>query len=1153
MAGPFDTFNDMEFQHWIPQLLRQSKNLPTVTRVLSARSAVGTNAWFAARDARGELDGYLADVQGAWRLADDLPLGPAPVGLQCICALILASVAELAGQIPPALSECFMHARVWTRDQAIAYARANPNAEAALEAISNVVEVMDGMGGDPGTAANRESLLALALATGRRRMTERKTMLFAKMASGGAPHEAAALLDGLAYEENEGTRLGGFHEIIPSLPPDLLARAASIARDFRTPSMKAEALATVAGRMGEDQQPLVIEEVLEVARSVIATDRSNGTRLLETLVGAVPDAYVEAVVNIAGQGKVSEDLVQHLTAAFLRRLATSDPEWASAEAEYLSGVQRDSVLTAAAVSAAHRGGWEAALEIISRIADDRNMRADALIAILPVLPAVDDDRFLREVSRLNAALMREVLRKIVTATPLSGRAARALYGIVESLRDEQDRFEACAVIAPVLGVDHVSDMLAQILADARYVTDSALADLAPGLTLAQTRQAFDWLALGHAIFGSEIATALGLRLVHLGHPEEAISRLADTRLHFERASALAALASKVPEHLVPAIRAACQPPPVAEKRMAARLALLPHLRSDDARQLASEIIADAASIPSRSWQLEALSHLVRDGISDAQTPLTEAIQDTCATGRGVNVDNDVVDALRAAGPAAVWTPDLLTALSTLKPSKRLSALLIVAATAGIAATQAAQAAVNLVVTEPEALNDADWDWDESVSSAAVASAVLAVDDDEDFCRAASALVSFIGPDELPRVVHRAQDIRVTRARLLLLASLSLALQMQDEPSGEHEISPAGIAATEDLHSDEWIHDETLLPAGLVVLGPVPALRGRVLERLSKLARTATDHETVLDLVLDISGVLNDKTPADLVTRGIDAVVELETSIAWWKVTQLAQFASEADIERLLYALRDSERLPCRSDVAAYVAAAIARRAVDLETDHLVRDSLRSINSSAMNLIEAADALGTLPDDVLPIADQVACDDQAYGSLVVAAAQRGDALLAMANLGNISSSWVGKNTRQDALQHAAARAAPEISIDLVEPVSGLPPALRAEPLASLAVKAPAATRTAIIGRAMRATSELGGRGASERRRVMDIVGDRLTKGTAAALAGLWKDAVRASSAKGRDDVLIDIAVFARPLIVQFGPDMANALGNAIAVAGADSWP
>jgi hypothetical protein len=65
-----------------------------------------TNAWYAAKEAVGDTAGYLADVQRAWRLANQSAESEAIV-LQCRYALITASVNSLATNLPPAYEQLY--------------------------------------------------------------------------------------------------------------------------------------------------------------------------------------------------------------------------------------------------------------------------------------------------------------------------------------------------------------------------------------------------------------------------------------------------------------------------------------------------------------------------------------------------------------------------------------------------------------------------------------------------------------------------------------------------------------------------------------------------------------------------------------------------------------------------------------------------------------------------------------------------------------------------------------------------------------------------------------------------------------------------------------------------------------------------------------
>lgn len=66
-------------------------------RLLHLDTGAGRNAWYEAKWAVDDLDGYQADLQAAWRSS------VSDTGDQVDCALIAASISQLARQLPPGL------------------------------------------------------------------------------------------------------------------------------------------------------------------------------------------------------------------------------------------------------------------------------------------------------------------------------------------------------------------------------------------------------------------------------------------------------------------------------------------------------------------------------------------------------------------------------------------------------------------------------------------------------------------------------------------------------------------------------------------------------------------------------------------------------------------------------------------------------------------------------------------------------------------------------------------------------------------------------------------------------------------------------------------------------------------------------------------
>lgn len=106
-------------------------------RLLALETSERRNAWYEAREAMGDTDGFLADVTRAWRLAegvyspaDSTHMGQS-IGLQCRYGLITASISSLATNCPPALLVTLVEKGIWSPARGVAYAQriAEPNSK----------------------------------------------------------------------------------------------------------------------------------------------------------------------------------------------------------------------------------------------------------------------------------------------------------------------------------------------------------------------------------------------------------------------------------------------------------------------------------------------------------------------------------------------------------------------------------------------------------------------------------------------------------------------------------------------------------------------------------------------------------------------------------------------------------------------------------------------------------------------------------------------------------------------------------------------------------------------------------------------------------------------------------------------------------------
>jgi hypothetical protein len=111
-------------QGWLDHLVRQDQ---------AKREYPCRNDWYEIREERGDIEGYLADVERAWQLTErgiiaeqgnERPLKA--TGLQCGYALFRASIGRLALNIPSNLLAALVKRKIWTQTQAVVYAELLP-------------------------------------------------------------------------------------------------------------------------------------------------------------------------------------------------------------------------------------------------------------------------------------------------------------------------------------------------------------------------------------------------------------------------------------------------------------------------------------------------------------------------------------------------------------------------------------------------------------------------------------------------------------------------------------------------------------------------------------------------------------------------------------------------------------------------------------------------------------------------------------------------------------------------------------------------------------------------------------------------------------------------------------------------------------------
>jgi hypothetical protein len=141
--GPFAALDDYDVRHVVTHLMRAGRE-QDVHRLLHLETgAERRNGWFAERERRGDVGGYLDDVAQAWTAASRAVADAIADGRQAVAlpvelryTLITSSINSLSRNLPPALLAALVADRTWSITQALRYAAQQPFAPLRAEAFA---------------------------------------------------------------------------------------------------------------------------------------------------------------------------------------------------------------------------------------------------------------------------------------------------------------------------------------------------------------------------------------------------------------------------------------------------------------------------------------------------------------------------------------------------------------------------------------------------------------------------------------------------------------------------------------------------------------------------------------------------------------------------------------------------------------------------------------------------------------------------------------------------------------------------------------------------------------------------------------------------------------------------------------------------------
>jgi Trypsin-like peptidase domain len=268
-----------------------------LARLFGVRSKVMHEhlVWHRIRTQWGDLGGYLADIERAWRLAEaagqkpDLSGPESAIALQCRYALLTASLRTLSTNIPSNILAGLVQEDIWRPNQALAYAIAQPDEGHRNRMLMDIVPVL-------ASAGQPDEALAAAIRISHGGM---QSQSLAKV----APHAPPALWPRLLDQA----------ELLMTIPPhELTGMREETDKDIRSfyrARLRANILASLIAHVPQS----LLHKACEVARKVApALDRVFALAIL--LPHLRPDGRMTVLAEAREQLKLIPNEVEQALA-----------------------------------------------------------------------------------------------------------------------------------------------------------------------------------------------------------------------------------------------------------------------------------------------------------------------------------------------------------------------------------------------------------------------------------------------------------------------------------------------------------------------------------------------------------------------------------------------------------------------------------------------------------------------------------------------------------------------------------------------------------------------------------------------------------------------------------------------------------------------
>jgi hypothetical protein len=1128
MSGPFEQFTDYDFRHWVA-VQAEDGAAQSVHRLFALQTNDQRNTWFDIRNRRNELAGYLADLDVALKLTDwktrNSRTNHESLPLKCRYALFAAAVLDLSRNQLPELTAHYVRAGVWTRDQALSWARLNPNRQAAVEAVRDVLRQDAGRGGDE---IARMALSAGASITD----ADNKVLAIASLAQDLPPHLLGQALELVEAEANEGSRVGGLQALLPHLPKKLHREALAVAKRFKSERLKAEALAVVAASLDEPERTDAFRLSLQVARDAITRDGDGGSL---GITRHLPQEWLRAFYEMIDE-ETYPDTRESVLVSYLESLADENPDAVRERINRVQSWHHQTLATRVAVAFAKAGRYEdAAATAFSLQAGD----SDVIGTIFEILKHAPESEWLRWIELLGVPDQTYFVIQLRGLANSPEVPPSLLRKLAAAATDERVRLEARAIIARALTDAEVEDLVDTCLETDSSFSWKLFTDLSPYLSIEQVRRVLDHMAEPDIFSIDPYKTLLG-RLAQLGQSNEAFERvnaLYDI-LDSSRAEVLAFLAGHLPPGDLHRVMKAIRPQSVSVERIMARTLLLRWLPE----QKAVEIFSEACGIQEALDRLRTLTEMAVDfptnEIDHLAQALLNALEESFSS-PSRDRDQLLIEGFRALSVVLKRRPLFFFAERAVEAAcdrtwssetKLVLLMELVAAGSGVCNITQILAKALEIAGQNSALLSIVSQGLSKAHSEALGKLLGEQKEPERLVNLLKAAAAFLSPVALGEAYELVCTIENAQTRLSGLNALIRHL-----PKRRRKVA----AAAELARKSEWIRDwdAAVFAAHIFAADAAELVRSEV--KNIDLMFACADAWMKILCADSISLVTGSREP---IGKALEAVDEIEGGA---RCDAIQSLAPRLDAEQIRDALGLLSRIQNEDLVPAL--AALIERAAALQDSWLIHDCLGAVENSFTRSELIEEVAPSLPIDVVyQLRGDAKHNSDCQAALAVRAAELGDLYLMFSLLDEKGRSFASDERTYELVYRSAPISDLEALVKYTEKVW---PFQRVEALLQLVGRVHVSRRRGLVNTILDSIQSENMRGRVETFRALE---PELNRMPASEIFSRFGESMRIRAQAGREEVLVDLRAFAPTLVSHFGREVAVKLDDAICLGAQDVW-